>query len=56
MSDTNPDLHLVEIVLCTPCMNGEGGECHSPGCAMWLNRAPDLELWGHPAVRRIERC
>lgn len=50
------DLHLVEVVLCAPCMNGEGGECWSPGCALWCNTRPDSSLWDNPAVKRIERC
>lgn len=50
-----PELHLVTLVLCNLCMNGEGGECHTPGCALWLNRAPDLALWDHPAVYSFAR-
>lgn len=37
-------VHGVAFMLCDPCLDGAGGECHVPGCAMWLNRAPDLPL------------
>lgn len=30
--------------ICEPCLDGKGGECHTPGCVLWLNRAPDLQL------------
>jgi len=39
-----PAINLVTLWLCDDCLDGKGGECHTPGCAMWLNRAPDLEL------------
>jgi hypothetical protein len=48
MSD--PRLNLVKLVLCDPCLDGKGGECHSPGCCLFLNRAPDLSLRGDPRV------
>jgi hypothetical protein len=32
--------------LCAACREGFGGECHTPGCSLWLNRAPDLPLRG----------
>jgi hypothetical protein len=35
-------LRRVTVHLCEPCLNGEGGECHTPGCALWMNRAPDV--------------
>jgi len=37
-------VHSVRIRLCSACLGGEGGECHTPGCALWLNRAPDLPI------------
>lgn len=51
-----PALHLVEIVLCTPCLSGEGGTCWTPGCALWCNTSPDVALWDNPAISKIERC
>lgn len=39
-----PAIHLVSLWLCDDCLDGKGGECHTPGCAMWMNRAPDLQL------------
>lgn len=32
------------IYLCDECVIGAGGECHTAGCAMWINRAPDIPL------------
>lgn len=37
-------LRRVTLDLCVLCLNGEGGECHSPGCALWINRAPDIPV------------
>jgi hypothetical protein len=31
-------LKTIEITICEPCLNGEGEECHTPGCALWLHR------------------
>lgn len=39
-------LTLVLLHLCEPCRTGEGGECHTPGCALWMNRAPDVPVDG----------
>jgi hypothetical protein len=39
-------LNTVTLRICDDCMDGEGGECHMPGCAFWMNRAPDVSLWG----------
>lgn len=45
MNEKNePKLTAVTVVLCNLCLDGKGGECHVPGCAMYLNRAPDLSL------------
>ncbi len=37
---------LIPMVLrvCESCREGAGGECHEPGCAFWMNRAPDIPL------------
>lgn len=45
MPDT-PEIPLqrVTLTLCVLCLAGMGGECHSPGCALWLNRAPDIPI------------
>lgn len=31
-------------MLCQRCIDGAGGECHTPGCGLWMNRAPDVPL------------
>jgi hypothetical protein len=30
--------------LCDPCLDGEGGECHTPGCMLWLCSGPATNL------------
>ncbi len=40
-------LKLVTMWICEACLNGEGKECHTPGCALWLHRV-DL-----PVDRRL---
>ncbi len=42
--EEEPEVHLYQIWLCDLCVAGAGGECHSPGCSLWLRRAPDLPL------------
>lgn len=37
-------LERVVLTLCTRCIDGEAGECHTPGCALWMNRAPDVPI------------
>lgn len=37
-------LHTVTLTLCELCINGVGGECHSPGCDLWIHRAPDIPI------------
>lgn len=42
-----PDVEVlvrVSLVLCSSCLAGVGGECHTPGCALWMNRAPDVPI------------
>ena len=35
---------LVKLWLCESCLMGEGEECHTPGCALWLHRCPDFPV------------
>lgn len=44
-------VQTVQIRLCDDCLSGIGGECHTPGCALWLNRAPDLRI--HPELYSV---
>ena len=44
-------VRLVQLWLCDLCLDGEGGQCHTPGCALWINRAPDLPLRDGPTVK-----
>jgi len=48
--DPEVAVRFVQLWLCDPCLDGMGGECHTPGCALWLNRAPDIQLRDSPAV------
>jgi hypothetical protein len=34
-----PPVRLVQLSLCDPCLDGAGGECHTPGCSLWMHRA-----------------
>lgn len=36
-------LKLIQIRICEPCLKGEGQECHTAGCALWLHRV-DLPI------------
>lgn len=36
-------LKRITITICEPCLNGEGSECRSPGCALYLHRV-DLPI------------
>lgn len=47
-------LRQVLIWICDACLDGLGGECHTPGCTLWLNRAPDLSLRNNPMVEIFE--
>ena len=38
------ELETVTLTLCNACLDGKGGECHTPGCALWMNRAPDVSI------------
>lgn len=51
-STVEPKVLLVEIHLCELCLGGAGGECHVPGCALYLRRAPDIRLDKHWANSR----
>jgi hypothetical protein len=44
------DLFVAIAQFCRRCLDGEGGECHTPGCALWLNRAPDVPMWGNVTI------
>lgn len=39
-----PRLNYVEITLCDACLDGQGGECHVPGCGLWMACAPDIPI------------
>jgi hypothetical protein len=43
VEDVNEELRTIEITICQPCLDGEGDECHTPGCALFLH-AVDLPI------------
>lgn len=48
---TESGLNIVTLTLCDFCLDGAGGECHVPGCALWMNRAPDVAIrWKADAI------
>jgi hypothetical protein len=52
--DPQIPVRLVQLRLCDPCLDGVGGECHTPGCSLWINRAPDLPIRNGVSVRIID--
>lgn len=36
-------LREITIVICRLCLDGQGSECHTPGCALYLHRV-DLPI------------
>jgi hypothetical protein len=37
-------LNKIEIIICDYCLAGDGDECHTPGCALFLNRTPNIPI------------
>lgn len=37
-------INLVEINICEKCLSGQGGICHTLGCALSHNKAPDTKI------------
>jgi hypothetical protein len=60
MNVLGADLYMVTLPLCGRCIEGEGGECHTPGCSLYMNRAPDLSIRHRAEVRSMptgeEKC
>jgi hypothetical protein len=50
LEETSDDLQ--PVLLCTLCRSGAGGQCHTPGCALWMNRAPDVPVMAWSASAR----
>lgn len=44
MAEDTTVYYRIDAQVCEHCLNGEGGECHEPGCMFWMNRAPDIAL------------
>ena len=41
----------VTLDICRSCLDGYGTECHTPGCAFWMQSVPDLQLALKPDAR-----
>lgn len=50
MSEQSELNELRPVLLCGRCRRGMGGECHTPGCALWMNRAPDVPVEPDPLL------
>jgi len=37
-------LHVVVTAMCKPCLDGDGGECHTPGCFFWMQAGPHGDM------------
>ena len=48
--DYEPEIpvRLVQLWLCDLCLDGEGDECHTPGCSLWIHDVPK------PAIRNSQ--
>lgn len=48
--DYEPEIpvRLVRLWLCDLCLDGEGDECHTPGCSLWIHDVPK------PAIRNSQ--
>lgn len=49
-----PTLHEVKLTLCSACIDGEGEQCHAPGCALIRNRCPDFSIRDSCDVESID--
>lgn len=43
-------VHLVQLWLCDSCLDGEGEECHTPGCSLWIHDVPKPAIRGSQGV------
>lgn len=39
-----PVTRIVQVPLCDPCIDGQGQECHTPGCAFFLFAPPERSI------------
>jgi hypothetical protein len=35
---------MIRIPICELCLTGSGGQCRTPGCALYLRAAPDIPI------------
>lgn len=46
-------LKTVKITICEACLRGEGDECHTPGCALYLHSV-DLPISLYELISEFE--
>ena len=51
---SEPTVHRVVLWLCAACIDGEGEQCHTPGCALIRNRCPDISIRDSCSVEFID--
>jgi hypothetical protein len=51
---SEPTLHRVVLTLCSACLDGEGDQCHTPGCALIRNRCPYFSIRDSCDVESID--
>lgn len=37
-------LETIACHICNFCLDGVGGECHTPGCLFWMHPAPEISI------------
>lgn len=40
---------LLDVKVCARCCAGLGGQCHTPGCALWMHNVQDLPIMAAPS-------
>ncbi len=48
-----PTLHEVKATVCSACLDGEGAECHTPGCVYWLHDTPAFPGYPGQTLRQL---
>lgn len=52
--DPEIPVRFVQLWLCDLCLDGDGEQCHTPGCSLWLNRPPDMPIRNGAAVTVLD--
>ena len=52
--DPEIPVRFVQLWLCDLCLDGDGEQCHTPDCSLWLNRPPDMPIRNGAAVTVLD--